>query len=51
MAQLAATQGFTAGQNDKQNQTSRINTLVNSGVPYQEAYDQVMGTGGQQTQV
>ena len=46
LAILWATQGFNAGQNDKQNQTSRINTLVNSGVPYQEAYDQVMGTSG-----
>ena len=42
MSLLNAKQGFDAGQNDKQNQTSRINTLVNSGVPYQEAYDQVM---------
>ena len=46
MSLLNAKQGFDAGQNDKQNQTSRINTLVNSGVPYQDAYNQVMGTGG-----
>ena len=51
MAQLAATQGFTAGQNANSQQTSLINNLVNSGVSYQDAVNQVMGTGGQQTQV
>lgn len=51
MAQLAATQGFTAGQNANSQQTSLINNLVNSGVSYEDAKARVMGTAGQQTNV
>ena len=51
MSLLNAKQGFDAGQNANSQQTSLINNLVNSGVSYQDAVNQVMGTGGQQTQV
>lgn len=51
MAQLAATQGFTAGQNATAQQNDMIKAAMSQGATYQDAVNQVMGTGGQQTQV
>ena len=42
MAQLRATQAFTAGQQLSQNQVSQINNLVNTGVSYEDAKARVM---------
>jgi hypothetical protein len=46
MSLLNAKQGFDAGQNANSQKTSLINNLVNSGVSYEDAVNQVMGTGG-----
>lgn len=46
MSLLNAKQGFDAGQNANSQKTSLINNLVNSGVSYEDAVNQVMGTSG-----
>ena len=51
MAQLGATQGFTASQNANAQQAAAINNLVGQGISYEDAKARVMGTAAQQTNV
>ena len=46
MAQLAATQGFTSGQNATAQRNELIKAAMSQGMTYQDAVNQVMGTGG-----
>ena len=46
MAQLAATQRFTAGQNTVAQNNELIKAAMSQGATYQDAVNQVMGTGG-----
>ena len=46
MAKLAATQAFTAGQNTVAQNNELIKSAMSQGATYQDAVNQVMGTGG-----
>jgi hypothetical protein len=51
MAKLGMQQSYTTAQNANQNQMDMIKAAMSQGATYQDAVNQVMGTGGQQTQV
>ena len=51
MAKLGMQQSYSTAQNANQNQMDMIKAAMSQGATYQDAVNQVMGTGGQQTQV
>ena len=48
MAKLGMQQSYTTAQNANQNQMDMIKAAMAQGATYQDAVNQVMGTGGQQ---